>query len=79
MVALVRTGCSVESIAREYESCAATVHKWVRQVASDDGDDPSRLTSEEPEELRQLRRKVKQLRRELVFCQRRRHGLHKTT
>ena len=62
MVALVRTGRSVESLAREYEPCAATIHEWVRQAVADDGDDSSDLTSAEREELRQLRRKVKPLR-----------------
>ncbi|AVO37133.1 IS3 family transposase [Pukyongiella litopenaei] len=64
MVALVRTGRSVESLAREYEPCAATIHEWVRQATADDGDDPSSLTSAERDELRQLRREVKQLRQE---------------
>jgi transposase len=64
MVALVRSGRSVESLAREYEPCAATIHEWVRQAAADDGDDPSSLTSDERDELRHLRREVKQLRRE---------------
>ena len=64
MVALVRTGRSVESLAREYEPCAATIHEWVRQAAADDGDAPSSLTSQERDELRQLRREVKQLRQE---------------
>lgn len=64
MVALVRTGRSVESLAREYEPCAATIHEWIRQAAVDDGDDPSSLTIEEREELRRLRREVKQLRQE---------------
>ena len=64
MVALVRTGRSVESLAREYEPCAATIHEWVRQAAADDGDDPSSLTSEERHELHHLRREVKQLRQE---------------
>lgn len=64
MVALVRTGRSVESLAREYEPCAATIHEWVRQAAADDGGDPSDLTSDERDELRQLRREVKQLRQE---------------
>jgi len=65
MVALVRTGRSVESLAREYEPCAATIHEWVRQAAVDGGDDPrSSLTSEERDELRQLRRAVRQLRQE---------------
>ena len=64
MVALVRTGRSVESLAREYEPCAARIHEWVRQATADDGDAPSSLTSEERDELRQLRREVKQLRQE---------------
>lgn len=64
IVALVRTGRSVESLAREYEPCAATIHEWVRQAGADDGGDPSSLTSEERDELRQLRREVKQLRQE---------------
>lgn len=62
MVALVRTGRSVESLAREFEPCAATIHEWVRQAAADGSDDRSYLTSEEREELRLLRREVKQLR-----------------
>ena len=64
MVALVRTGRSVESLAREYEPCAATIHEWVRQAGADDGERDDRLTSAELEELRQLRKEVKQLRQE---------------
>ena len=64
MVALVRTGRSVESLAREYEPCAATIHEWVRQAAAEDGACPDGLTGVEREELRQLCREVKQLRQE---------------
>ena len=64
MVALARAGRSVESLAREYEPCAATIHEWVRQAAADGGDETSYLTSEEREELRLLRREVRQLRQE---------------
>lgn len=64
MVALVQTGRSVESLAREFEPCAATIHEWVRQAAADGCDDLSHLTSEEREELTLLRREVKQLRQE---------------
>ncbi len=31
IVSLVRSGRSVESLAQEYERCAATIHDWVRQ------------------------------------------------
>ena len=34
VVALVRTGRSVESLAREYKPCAATIHEWVRQATA---------------------------------------------
>ncbi len=64
MVALVRTGRSVESLAREYVPCAATIHEWVKQAAVDDGDDPGSPISQERDALRQLRREVKQLRQE---------------
>ena len=92
IVALVRTGRSVESLARELEPCVATIHEWVRQAPVDDGDDPSNLTNEERDELRQLRREVNQLRQERDIlskgCQWLRHWfekplatlvLHKTT
>lgn len=64
MVALMRAGRSVESLVREYEPCAATVHEWVGQAVSGDGDDVSGPTSEGLEELCQLRREAKQLRQE---------------
>ena len=64
LVALARAGRSVESLAREYEPCAATIHEWVKQAGADDGERDDRLTSAELEELRQLRREVKQLRQD---------------
>ncbi|WP_366140631.1 transposase [uncultured Tateyamaria sp.] len=64
LVALARAGRSVESLAREYEPCAATIHEWVKHAGADDGESDARLTSAELEELRQLRREVKQLRQE---------------
>ena len=64
MVALARAGRSVESLAREFEPCAATIHGWVKQIEIDDGDRSDGLTSEERDELRRLRREVKQLRQE---------------
>ena len=64
LVALARAGRSVESLAREYEPCAATIHEWVKQAGADEGELDERLTSAELEELRQLRREVRQLRQE---------------
>ena len=34
LVALARAGRSVESLAREYEPCAATIHDWVKQAGT---------------------------------------------
>ncbi|MEM9238698.1 MAG: transposase [Pseudomonadota bacterium] len=92
LVALVRAGRSVESLAREYEPCAATIHDWVKQAGADEGECDDRLTSAQLEELRHLRREVKQLRQErdilskgcplkapLVRAQWATPGLHKTT
>ena len=64
LVALARAGRSVESLAREYEPCAATIRDWVRQAGADDCERDNRLTSTEIEELRQLRKEVRQLRQE---------------
>jgi len=64
LVALARAGRSVESLAREYEPCAATMHDWVKQAGADGRERDDRLTSAELEELRHLRREVKQLRQE---------------
>ena len=64
LVALARAGRSVESLAREYEPCAATIHDWVKQAGVDDGERDDRLTSADMEELRQLRKEVGQLRQE---------------
>ena len=64
LVALARAGRSVESLAREYEPCAATIHDWVKQAGANDGERDDRLTSAELVELRQLRREAKQLRQE---------------
>ena len=64
LVALARAGRSVESLAREYEPCAATIHDWVKQAVADDGERDDRLTSADMDELRQLRKEVRQLRQE---------------
>lgn len=64
LVALVRSGRSVESPAQEFEPCAATIHGRVKQVGIDDGDRHDDLTGEERVELWRLRQEVKRLRQE---------------
>lgn len=64
IVALARAGRTVESLAREFEPCTATIHGWIKQSEADAGERPDALTSEERDELRRLRRENKQLRQE---------------
>ena len=64
MVELVRTGRTPEELSREFEPTAQTIHNWVKQSDLDAGIRSDGLTSEEREELRQLRRENKRLRME---------------
>ena len=64
MIALVRAGRTPESLSREFEPSAQTIHNWVRQADRDEGRRPDGLTSAEREELRRLRRENKRLRTE---------------
>ena len=64
MVELVRAGRSPEELAREFEPTAQAIRNWVRQADRDDGRRDDGLTSAEREEIRRLRREVKQLRLE---------------
>jgi transposase len=61
MVALVRSGRTPESLSREFEPTAQTIHNWVKQADLDAGHRTDGLTTAEREELRRLRRENKQL------------------
>lgn len=64
MVALVRAGRSAESLSREFEPTAQTIHNWVKQADLDEGRRADGVTSAEREELRRLRRENRRLREE---------------
>ena len=64
IIALARAGRSVESLAREFEPCVATIHGWVKQAEIDGGTRDCGLTSAERDELRRLRKENRQLRTE---------------
>lgn len=49
---------------RTLEPSAAAVQDWVKQAVADGGEYDDRLTSAELDELRQLRKEVRQLRQE---------------
>jgi len=61
MVALVRAGRSPESLSREFEPTAQTIHNWIKRADLDEGRRTDGLTTAEREELRRLRRENKQL------------------
>jgi len=64
MIELVRGGRTPEALAREFEPTAESIRNWVRQADRDEGRRDDGLTSQEREELRRLRREVRQLKLE---------------
>ncbi len=62
MVQLVRAGRTPEELADEFEPSAQTIRNWDKQAGLDAGRRTDGLTTEERDELRRLRREVKQLR-----------------
>jgi transposase len=64
LVELVRAGQTPEELARKFEPSAQSIRNWVRQADLDEGKRTDGLTTEEREELRQLRREVRTLREE---------------
>ncbi len=64
MVELVRAGRTPEVLSREFEPSAQSIWNWVRQAERDQDVRHDGLTSDEKEELRQLRRENRVLREE---------------
>lgn len=64
LIDLVRAGESPESLSRRFEPTAQTIRNWVRQADLDAGTCKDGLTSDEREELRQLKRENRTLREE---------------
>ncbi len=60
----MRSGRNPESLSREFEPPAQTIHNWIRQADLDEGRRDDGATSTEREELRRLRRDNKRLRQE---------------
>ena len=64
-IRLMRTsGKSMAQIGRELQVTTETRRQWLKQTDIDDGLRHDGLTTEETEEVRQLRRQVKRLREE---------------
>ena len=64
MVELVRAGRKPSELAKEFEPTAKSIRVWVAQADRDAGRRSDGLTTEEREELKRLRREVKQLKLE---------------
>ena len=63
IIELVRKGRTPEELAHQFEPSAQAIRNWVRQAVVDAGQRDG-LTTEERDELRRLRREVRQLREE---------------
>ena len=61
MVELVRSGRTPEELAKEFEPTAQSIRNWVSQADRDEGRRADGLTTVEREELRRLRREIRQL------------------
>ena len=61
MVELVRAGGKPADLAKEFGPSPVSIRAWVRQAERDDGLRADGLTSDEKEELRRLRREIRQL------------------
>ncbi|WP_295812206.1 transposase [uncultured Nitratireductor sp.] len=79
IIALAKAGRSVESLAREFEPCVATIHGWVKQAEIDGGTRDDGLTSAEREELGARARRTGSFARSATFSQRPQPGLQRTT
>ena len=64
IVELVRKRRTPEELARQFEPSAQAIRNWVKQAALDAGERTDGLTTEERDEVRRLRREVRQLREE---------------
>ena len=64
IVEMVRSGRTVEELAREFEPSAGAIRNWVKQADLDEGRRSDGLTTDEQDELRQLRRENKRLKME---------------
>ena len=64
MVELVRAGRSPSDLAREFEPSAQTICNWVAQADRDEGRRGDGLSSIEREELRRVKRELRQVREE---------------
>ena len=81
-IAFARAGRGVEDLAREFEPCSHTTRSWLRTAGVAEGRHApavDELAVEERDELRRLRKEVRQLRQERDILSKARLGLQRTT
>ena len=61
IVELYESGRSARQLAKEFEPCAQTIRNWIKQAEIDAGERDDGLTTDEKEELEQLRSENRQL------------------
>lgn len=64
MVELVRAGRTPNELSKEFEPTAQAIRAWVRQADLDGGRRQDGLTSDEREELRRLRKELREVKME---------------
>ncbi len=64
MIELIRAGRPAGELSREFGCASQTIRNWVRQSDRDEGRRDDGLTTQEHEDVRRLRREVRQLREE---------------
>lgn len=67
LVELVRSGRSVNDVAREFQVARQSVVNWVKQEDLDTGRRTDGLTTEEHKELTSLRKRIRELEEEKVI------------
>jgi transposase len=64
IVELARNGRTPKELAEEFEPTQTTIRNWLKQADRDEGVRSDGPTTEEKEEIRQLRKKLRQLQQE---------------
>jgi len=64
IVELARNGRKPSELAEEFEPTEQTIRNWIKQADRDDGKSAEGLSTDEREELRELRKELRQVKQE---------------
>jgi len=64
IIELARAGRTPAELAEEFEPTEQTIRNWIKQADRDDGKSADRLSTDERDELRRLRKKLRQMKQE---------------